>query len=195
MRPVRPLHSKPRVRRLLATASVFAAGGLMLLPAPGTAAEPAAPAAAVADVPEGTYQLVNVQTGKCATVAGGSTTANNHPLVQFDCDTHPSRRWQVTNEEDGAFQLVNGQTGKCATVAGGTTTANNHPLVQFDCDTHPSRRWRITNGDGRSFQLVNAQTGKCATVAGGTTTANNHPLVQFDCDTHPSRRWFLRLVD
>ncbi|MEU9719543.1 RICIN domain-containing protein [Streptomyces sp. NPDC047976] len=47
----------------------------------------------MADIPEATYQLVNVQTGKCATVAGGSTTANNHPLVQFDCDTHPSRRW------------------------------------------------------------------------------------------------------
>ncbi|MFD4131592.1 RICIN domain-containing protein [Streptomyces goshikiensis] len=42
---------------------------------------------------EGLYQLVNAQTGKCATVAGGVTTDDSHPLVQFDCDSHPSRRW------------------------------------------------------------------------------------------------------
>ncbi|WP_371615283.1 RICIN domain-containing protein [Streptomyces sp. NBC_00454] len=188
------MRKKTRVRRLLAASSVFAAGGLMLLPAP-TVAQPATRDITAARITEGTFQIVNVQTGKCATVAGGSTTANNHPLVQFDCDTHPSRRWNITNGDGSSFQIVNVQTGKCATVAGGSTTNNNHPLVQFDCDTHPSRRWNITNGDGTSFQIVNVQTGKCATVAGGSTTNNNHPLVQFDCDTHPSRRWFLRLAE
>ncbi len=39
--------------------------------------------------------LVNVQTGKCLTIAGGVSTANNVIGVQFDCDSHPSRRWTL----------------------------------------------------------------------------------------------------
>ncbi|MFE5771093.1 hypothetical protein ACFQ7O_22330 [Streptomyces sp. NPDC056485] len=31
--------------------------------------------------------------GAAQTVAGGTTDANSHPLVRFDCDTHPSHRW------------------------------------------------------------------------------------------------------
>ncbi|MFB7373388.1 RICIN domain-containing protein [Streptomyces sp. NPDC056222] len=40
-----------------------------------------------------TYQIVNVQTDKCMTVAGGRSTDNNMPLVQFTCDSDASRRW------------------------------------------------------------------------------------------------------
>ncbi|MGW2802465.1 RICIN domain-containing protein [Streptomyces sp. NPDC001269] len=36
-----------------------------------------------------------MQTSKCATVAGGRSTANNVELVQFSCDTDPSRRWSL----------------------------------------------------------------------------------------------------
>ncbi|MEU9374647.1 RICIN domain-containing protein [Streptomyces sp. NPDC048255] len=187
------MRKNTRARRLLATSAVFAVGGLMLLPAP-TVAQPSSLDIAKARISGGTAQIINVQTGKCATVAGGSTTANNHPLVQFDCDTHPSRRWNITNWNGSSFQIVNVQTRKCMTFAGGTSTENNVEMLQFDCDSHPSRRWNITNWNSASYQLVNMQTGKCATVAGGSTTANNHPLVVFTCDSHPSRRWFLRLA-
>lgn len=75
------------------------------------------------------------------TFAGGVSDANNVEMLQFDCDSHPSRRWNITNWNSASYQLVNMQTGKCATVAGGTLTTNNHPLVVFTCDSHPSRRW------------------------------------------------------
>ena len=43
----------------------------------------------------GLHQIRNVQTNKCVTIAGGVTTNNNHPSVQFDCDSHASRRWMI----------------------------------------------------------------------------------------------------
>ncbi|MFU9037151.1 MULTISPECIES: RICIN domain-containing protein [unclassified Streptomyces] len=55
----------------------------------------------------GVFQLVNAQTGKCATVAGGVSTDNNVRLVQFNCDSHPSRRWLVTNSNGQSNQIVN----------------------------------------------------------------------------------------
>jgi hypothetical protein len=37
--------------------------------------------------------LINAQTGKCLTIAGGRSTDNNVTALQFNCDSDPSRRW------------------------------------------------------------------------------------------------------
>jgi cytolethal distending toxin subunit A len=43
----------------------------------------------------GVYQISNVQTGKCLTIAGGRSTDNNVEALQFDCDNDPSRTWRI----------------------------------------------------------------------------------------------------
>ncbi len=131
--------------------------------------------------------LINVQTGKCLTIAGGVSTENNVTALQFTCDSHPSRRWRLI-KIGSAFQIKNLQTGKCLTIAGGVSTENNVTALQFNCDDHPSRRWRF-NKVGNVFQIKNVQTGKCLTIAGGVSTANNVEALQFNCDDHPSRTW------
>src|SRR4029453_7304950 len=88
------------------------------------------------------FQIKNVQTGKCLTIAGGVSTENNVTALQFNCDDHPSRRWRI-NKVGGVFQIKNVQTGKCLTIAGGVSTANNVEALQFNCDSHPSRTWQI----------------------------------------------------
>ena len=40
--------------------------------------------------------LINLKTGKCLTIAGGVSTDNNVDTVQFDCDSHPSRSWMLS---------------------------------------------------------------------------------------------------
>jgi hypothetical protein len=39
------------------------------------------------------FQLKNVRTGKCLTIAGGVSTDNNVRALQFNCDADLSRRW------------------------------------------------------------------------------------------------------
>src|SRR6476659_3572938 len=85
--------------------------------------------------------LINVQTGKCLTIAGGVSTENNVTALQFTCDNHPSRKWMLDDMFDGTFQIRNVQTNKCLTIAGGVSTENNVTALQFTCDDHPSRRW------------------------------------------------------
>jgi cytolethal distending toxin subunit A len=88
--------------------------------------------------------LVNGKTGKCLTIAGGVSTDNNVHTVQFDCDSHPSRRWMLREMGGGGiYQIRNVQTGKCLTIAGGTLPNNNIEGVQFDCDSDTSRTWTI----------------------------------------------------
>jgi hypothetical protein len=138
--------------------------------------------------------LVNAKTGKCLTIAGGVSTDNNVPAVQFDCDSDPSRRWTLNETSSGIYQIKNVQTGKCLTIAGGTSSDNNVPALQFNCDSDPSRTWRINDVTGSGIhQIRNVKTDKCATIAGGTSSDNNVPSVQFNCDADPSRRWTIRL--
>lgn len=136
--------------------------------------------------------LVNTQTAKCLTIAGGRSTDNNVTAVQFDCDGDPSRSWSITAAGRGVYQISNVQTRKCLTIAGGLSTDNNVEALQFDCDSDPSRTWKIiATGDG-VYQISNVQTGKCLTIAGGRSTDNSVTALQFDCDTDPSRTWRIR---
>jgi hypothetical protein len=89
--------------------------------------------------------LMNVQTGKCLTIAGGRSTENNVTAVQFNCDSDPSRSWSI-NDVGGVSQIKNVQTGKCLTIAGGRSTENNVTAVQFNCDSDPSRTWNVKQG-------------------------------------------------
>src|SRR5262249_11723761 len=66
--------------------------------------------------------LINVQTAKCLTIAGGVSTENNVGAVQFNCDNDPSRRWTLSDTIAGEYQIKNVQTGKCLTIAGGVST-------------------------------------------------------------------------
>ena len=90
------------------------------------------------------FQIKNVQTGKCLTIAGGESTDNNVVALQFNCDSHPSRTWKLVDVTDsGIYQLRNVRTNKCLTIAGGTSSDNNIQGVQFNCDEDQSRRWTI----------------------------------------------------
>jgi cytolethal distending toxin subunit A len=151
-----------------------------------------APAHATAD---SEIILINRLTGKCVTVAGGTSTENNVGLVQYECDKHPSRRWTL-DMPFGTTQywLRNVQTGKCATVAGGELDWNNLDLVQYNCDYNMSRTWAFWPDASGAYQIRNQKTLKCMTLAGGTSTENNVGLVQYDCDSHRSRQWYMHVV-
>jgi Ricin-type beta-trefoil lectin domain-like len=41
------------------------------------------------------FQIQNAKTGKCLTIAGGTSPANNVVAIQFDCDHDPSRTWRL----------------------------------------------------------------------------------------------------
>ena len=136
--------------------------------------------------------LINAQTGKCLTIAGGRSTDNNVTALQFDCDGDPSRSWSIASTGGGVYRITNVQTRKCLTIAGGRSTENNVEALQFNCDSDPSRTWRITAVGGGVYQISNAQTGKCLTIAGGRSTDNNVTALQFSCDSDRSRTWRIR---
>src|SRR5688572_26311817 len=124
------MHTPLPGRRFI-SAHLFASGLLLAV---------SFPSVSLAQTSQG--KLMNVQTGKCLTIAGGVSTNNNVTALQFNCDSHPSRRW-IMRRVGSAYQIRNVQTGKCLTIAGGVSTDNNVTALQFTCDRHPSRTWNF----------------------------------------------------
>lgn len=138
--------------------------------------------------------LINRQTNKCLTIAGGRSTENNVVAVQYICDSDRSRRWRLIGS-DGVYKIANLQTGKCLTIAGGRSTENNVRALQYDCDDDRSRRWSLVHvASGGIYKVENLQTRKCLTIAGGRSTENNVEAVQYNCDDDRSRTWEFRQV-
>jgi hypothetical protein len=86
-------------------------------------------------------KIVNVKSGLCLTVAGGSNDPNVGS-VQYACDDDLSRRWRYSVVDATTFRLINVRTSLCLAIAGGGT-GTNATAVQYRCDGDLSRNWQI----------------------------------------------------
>src|ERR1041384_1134038 len=85
---------------------------------------PAASAASPPPVPAGApIWLVNVNSGKCLTIAGGGLGDNVY-ANQYGCDWHPSRIWRLVDRGNNTYWIRNDNSGKCLTIAGGSLGDN-----------------------------------------------------------------------
>jgi cytolethal distending toxin subunit A len=144
---------------------------------------PVGPARAAPEIPflRG-FQLSNVQSGKCLTVAGNAA-------VQSTCREQGSHLWRLALVSlTGLFQVQNVRTGQCLAVTGGRGR-----VVQARCDDDASRRWRLGDEDGKGFLIRSAVSGRCLTVAGGGR-AENAAAVLSTCGPARSRRWDAHLI-
>jgi cytolethal distending toxin subunit A len=142
------------------------------------------------------FQVINVNSGKCLTVAGGGG-ADNAIVVQRSCGKDLSSRWRFVPEVtvgSVSFLVVNVRSDKCLTVRADGTA------VQRGCDGDRARRWHLQRRPGvpptvttTDALLENAETRRCLTIAGGGV-AENAVAVQGDCDSERSRRWTVRLA-
>ena len=143
----------------------------------------------VAAAPSGRLAIMNAHSNLCLSPAGGNRNLNDN-VVQFNCDSDPSRFWSFTSIGGDVVEITNLNSGLCLTVAGGNTN-NNDPSVQFTCDADASRRWHFVNIGNNEFRLRNVNSNLCLTIAGGSTDLNV-VAVQFPCDQDTSRNWRLR---
>ncbi|MEU4770388.1 RICIN domain-containing protein, partial [Actinosynnema sp. NPDC023794] len=96
----------------------------------------------VRDVGGGQHEVVNVGSGKCLDVYGGtSATGDGVRVVQWACNSGTNQRWRFEDAGTGHVRLVAQHSGKCLTVSGGAT-ADGAQLVQWTCDNGTNQHWR-----------------------------------------------------
>lgn len=89
---------------------------------------------------DGSYEIVNAESGLCVDISGGSTAAGAK-VIQWTCHGGPNQRWTATRAQDGTYTVASVRSGLLLTTASTTPGA----LVTQQPDTgSPLQRWTIT---------------------------------------------------
>jgi Ricin-type beta-trefoil lectin domain len=89
----------------------------------------------------GYQQIINVNSGKCMGVSGGSLSAGA-TIVQWTCDGSLNQYWRLGGP-DGAYAydtLINDNSGMCVGISG-NSTSEGAKLVQWACDGNYDKQW------------------------------------------------------
>ncbi|MFG2296376.1 RICIN domain-containing protein [Streptomyces sp. NPDC048603] len=102
----------------------------------------ASPASAAGFIPVNTENsLVNLNSGLCLDVSGGSY-ANGAPVIQWACHGGDNQEWTYTSRGE----LINMRSGKCLDIPWGQGAGAG--LVQWDCNGGQNQKWRSLFSDG-----------------------------------------------
>ncbi|SPE58238.1 Extracellular exo-alpha-L-arabinofuranosidase precursor [Streptomyces netropsis] len=136
-------------------------------------------AAAVPPSPQIIYeQVVNLHSGKCLEVAGGSQ-ANGARVQQYSCNGTVAQQWNKRPTSDGYFQLVVASSGKCLEIAN-ASQANNYRAQQNPCGSGYHQQFaQLPSGvPGYPF-IVARHSGKGLTIL-SESLLNGAQVVQYD---------------
>jgi hypothetical protein len=134
---------------------------------------------------DGTYKLVNENSGLVLSVAGASTA--DGALIEQAADSDAtSRQWVVTAIGGGFFKLVNRNSG-LALHAPGVTAGST--LDQHADDGSTAEQWQVVPS-GDTYTLTSRSSGLVADVKGHATTAGA-PVIQWTVNNGTNQHWQL----
>ncbi|MFC1413532.1 RICIN domain-containing protein [Streptacidiphilus sp. N1-12] len=89
--------------------------------------------------PDGSYQLVNGESGLCADVSGGSTAAGAK-VIQWTCTGGGNQHWTVTKQSGGTYTVASVASGLLLTTA---STSDGSLVTQQPKSNSPQQQWTI----------------------------------------------------
>jgi hypothetical protein len=136
-----------------------------------------------------TYRLVNVQSGLCLDVAGGSTAAGG-PIQQSTCSGLEEQNWTLAQASDGTFSLQAQNSGMCLAPAAdaGPDTAGTQ-IAQAPCDGSGAQSWTLHNVGHGYYELLHAG-GLCLDNAGGSSASGTN-IQEWTCNDLSPQIWYL----
>ncbi|WP_459193267.1 RICIN domain-containing protein [Halosimplex sp. J119] len=135
---------------------------------------------------EGTYRIVNENSGKPMEVASAGT-ADGDNVQQWSDNGGAHQQWDVTANGDGTYTLTNVNSGLLLEVAG-AGTADGDNVQQYSDTGHACQDWNIVdNGDG-TYRLENAHSGKVADVD-GASTGDGANVLQWTWNDGANQKW------
>ena len=140
------------------------------------------------NVQPGTYSLINVGSGKCVDVDGGSTVDGAN-IQQWACHNGNNQRFKI--EPVGSnFKLTAVHSGRVMDVQGGgiQDPAN---VQQWSYGNGLNQQWTLRYISSGVYELVAVHSGKCLAVASGSVSDGGN-IIQWTCNSSQSQRFRLR---
>ena len=133
-----------------------------------------------------TFRLLNVQSGECLDVAGGSSAAGGR-IEQWTCNGLAPQKWAFWQAADGTFSLKAQNSGMCLA---STKGSDGGTLVEQDsCDGSAAQSWTLRQVGLGYYELLQPG-GVCLDNAGGSTTPGTNVQV-WTCNDLSPQIWYL----
>ena len=140
-------------------------------------------------LPNGTYALVDANSGKALDNPGFSTK-NGTGMEIYTVNHGTNQQWIVTNLGNNVITLTNKASGELLDVVG-ASDANSALVDQWPANGQTNQQWRVTSvGSGR-YELVSVNSGQALDVD-GAATANGTKIDQFPYQGHAWQQWIFQ---
>jgi predicted alpha-1,6-mannanase (GH76 family) len=138
-------------------------------------------------LPNGTYNLVNLNSGLAADVQHASTT-NGSPVNQYQINGGANQQWTVTSLTQGASKIIGVPSGRSLDVVG-SGTANGTRIDIWDYSGGANQQWYFTPTSGGYYRVTPGNAlSSCLDVQHSGTT-NDTPLQIWTYGGGNSQQW------
>ncbi|ELZ00743.1 family 43 glycosylhydrolase [Natrialba aegyptia] len=137
-----------------------------------------------APVAEGTYNVVNVQSGHYLGIAG---TGDGATATVATNDAGFRAAWQLRRLAGGEYVLNNADSGQTLEVVN-ADTSDGADVQQWPWNGHPTQRWYCFEESDGTYRMKNACSGKVAEVANASAAAGAN-VQQWTWNDGDHQRW------
>lgn len=121
-------------------------------------------------VNNGTYRIVNRNSGKALTVAGNDYNTQ-YQVYQLTYDGRNHQRWNFTRQTDGTYYINNVGSTHYMDISG-ASTSDGAPNIQWSFNGGANQRWIIEDAGGGYRRIKNVNSGKYLDINGASTSDN-----------------------
>ena len=146
------------------------------------------PAEAYEPVADGTYRIVNRNSGKVLDCKGGNT-GNGTIVQQYTWNGSNAQRWTITGLGNGQYKIINVGSGRSLDLKDVSTEA--HAIVHiWDYVGWNNQKFTITSPENGYYTLSFVHSGKVLDVLSGATT-DEASIIQYGYHGGNSEQWQL----
>ena len=118
-------------------------------------------------IPNGTYKIINRNSGLALEPTGNSTTAGAQ-IVQWTYSGVTSQQWNFQIQSDGNYLITNVNSGMVMDIYQ-ASTANGASNVQWPANGGNNQKWQVQNIGGGYYSIINVNSGQYLDINGGAT--------------------------
>ena len=142
-------------------------------------------------IPNGTYTISGVGSGKNLDVIGGSSN-DGTGLNLYDNNGSGAQKWAITRDNEGFYTIINTSSGKYLDAQGGSTK----PGTKIDIWTGNgscAQKW-VAQMTSSGYVFLNSCSGLALDVLGGGTS-NSTPIQLYMRNSSAAQSWNLTSLD
>ena len=137
-------------------------------------------------IANGTYKLINLNSGLALDVFGQGTT-NGSRVDQWTYNSGKNQQWTVTSLGGGEYSIEGVQSGRMLDVVGAGTT-NGTEVDVWASNGHNNQKWTLTPATSGYYYVESVNSGKVLDVISGATT-NGAWIDQWSNNGGKNQQW------